>query len=145
MRNSLNAQVFAFRHPDFLVMSATHATAHLALLDQAMWDKYQPANIPPCGKFERNTFVIGQKGRLGRRQGRGDPMARSRLTTTRFPALRRRGAVFHGLSTSSPVADVSTNRLTPFLVGVGLGVLGWIAFAVARKPLGITTALSRVG
>jgi hypothetical protein len=40
---------------------------------------------------------------------------------------------------------VSTNRLTPFLVGVGLGVLGWIAFAVARKPLGITTALSRVG
>jgi hypothetical protein len=36
MRNSLNAQVFAFRHPDFLVMSATHATAHLAQLDQAM-------------------------------------------------------------------------------------------------------------
>ena len=41
MRNTLNAQVWSYRHPDFLAVSATHGTAHLALFDQAMWDKYQ--------------------------------------------------------------------------------------------------------
>jgi uncharacterized protein len=33
---------------------------------------------------------------------------------------------------------------TPYLVGAGLGILSWIAFAVAKDPLGVTTALSRV-
>lgn len=53
----------------------------------------------------------------------------------------------------SAIADVQTagiavtgrSRLTPYMVGAGLGVLSWIAFAVARDPLGITTALSRIG
>jgi uncharacterized protein len=31
---------------------------------------------------------------------------------------------------------------SPYLVGVGLGVLSGIAFAVATDPLGVTTALS---
>ena len=35
--------------------------------------------------------------------------------------------------------------LTPYLIGAALGVLSWIAFAVAREPLGVTTALSRAG
>ena len=34
MRNSLNAQVFSFGHRDFLTVSATHGSAHLALFDQ---------------------------------------------------------------------------------------------------------------
>ena len=34
MRNALNTQIWSFRHPDFLAVSATHATAHLALYDQ---------------------------------------------------------------------------------------------------------------
>jgi len=34
---------------------------------------------------------------------------------------------------------------SPYLVGVGMGVLSWFAFGVAHDPLGITTALSRVG
>lgn len=41
--------------------------------------------------------------------------------------------------------SAAAQRLTPYLVGVGLGVLSWIAFALARDPLGITTALARVG
>jgi hypothetical protein len=45
MRNSMNAQVWSFRHPDFLCVSATHGSAHLALYDQATWDKYQLAKI----------------------------------------------------------------------------------------------------
>ena len=43
--------------------------------------------------------------------------------------------------------SVATRRIdfSPYLVGVGLGVLSWIAFAIAKDPLGVTTALSRVG
>src|ERR1700676_42055 len=33
MRNSLNTQVFSFRHPDFLEVSATHGSAQLALYE----------------------------------------------------------------------------------------------------------------
>ena len=67
MRNSLNTQVFSFRHPDFLEVSATHGSAQLALYDQAMWDKYQLATMagPP---FKTNTLTI--------------------------PALQQRGVVF---------------------------------------------------
>ncbi len=42
-------------------------------------------------------------------------------------------------------AVARADRLRPYLVGVGLGVLSWIAFAVAHDPLGVTTALSRAG
>jgi hypothetical protein len=38
MRNQLNAQIWSFHHPDFLAVSATHGTAHLALFDQSMWE-----------------------------------------------------------------------------------------------------------
>jgi uncharacterized membrane protein YedE/YeeE len=34
--------------------------------------------------------------------------------------------------------------LSPYLVGAGVGVLSWVAFAVAREPIGVTTPLSRV-
>ncbi len=42
---------------------------------------------------------------------------------------------------------VASHRIdaSPYLAGVGLGVLSWAAFAVAKDPLGVTTALSRVG
>jgi uncharacterized membrane protein YedE/YeeE len=33
-------------------------------------------------------------------------------------------------------------RWNPYLVGAGIGVLSWIAFAVANQPLGISTAIS---
>lgn len=33
---------------------------------------------------------------------------------------------------------------TPYVVGVGLGVLSWAVFAVVNSPLGITTALSQL-
>jgi hypothetical protein len=41
IRNGFNSQIWAFKHPDFLAVSATHGTANLALYDQTMWDKYQ--------------------------------------------------------------------------------------------------------
>ena len=41
MRNSLNAQIWSFKHPDFPAVSAPHGSAHLALYDDTIWDKYQ--------------------------------------------------------------------------------------------------------
>ena len=61
MRNSLNTQVWSFRHPDFLAVSATHGTAGLALFGPAMWEKYQLAKLTG-GKFQSNTLVSEQKG-----------------------------------------------------------------------------------
>lgn len=40
MRNAMNAQIWSFRHPNFLAVSATHGTAHLALYDDFIWRTY---------------------------------------------------------------------------------------------------------
>ncbi|MBU6439529.1 MAG: transcriptional initiation protein Tat [Betaproteobacteria bacterium] len=45
MRNALNAQVWSWGHPDFLAVSATHGTAHLALYDEHVWAKYKLAAL----------------------------------------------------------------------------------------------------
>ncbi|HVC62178.1 MAG TPA: transcriptional initiation protein Tat [Acetobacteraceae bacterium] len=58
MRNSMNAQIWSFRHPDFLCVSATHGSAQLALYDQAMSDKYSFAKLPPVGKSQNNSFLL---------------------------------------------------------------------------------------
>jgi hypothetical protein len=56
MRNTVNAQVWSFRQPDFLCVSGTHGSAHLALYDQATWDKYQLAKIAGANTGS-NTFI----------------------------------------------------------------------------------------
>jgi hypothetical protein len=56
MRNSMNAQIWSFKEPNFLCVSATHGAAHLALFDQAMWDKYQLAKLAG-GNITGNTFI----------------------------------------------------------------------------------------
>ena len=56
MRNSLNAQIWSYKNADFLCVSGTHGTAHLALYDQAMWDKYQLASLAG-DKFKTNTLI----------------------------------------------------------------------------------------
>src|SRR5258708_20010791 len=60
MRNTLNTEIWSFKHPDFLAVSVTHGTAHLALYDQAMWDKYQLTRLAG-EKFKTNTLIIEQK------------------------------------------------------------------------------------
>jgi hypothetical protein len=45
MRNALNAQVWAFRNADFLVVAECHGTAQLALYDEPTWDKYHRREI----------------------------------------------------------------------------------------------------
>lgn len=56
MRNAMNAQIWSFRHPDFLTVSATHGSAHLALYDDYIWEKYNFATQTK-GKQKTNTFV----------------------------------------------------------------------------------------
>jgi hypothetical protein len=61
MRNTLNGQIYAFNQPDFLCVSGTHGLAHLALYEQAAWDKYQLAKIAG-GNITSNTFIIVPAG-----------------------------------------------------------------------------------
>jgi hypothetical protein len=93
MRNSLNGQVFAFKHPNFLIVSATHGTAHLALLDQAMWDKYRLAQLAGGG-MTANSMILppAKTGDVHDHESPESPF--SGENGANLPALMRRGAVF---------------------------------------------------
>jgi hypothetical protein len=93
MRNAMNTQIWSFRHPDFIVVSATHGSAHLALFEPAMWDKYQFAKLAG-GKVQTNTFLsqpiagAADPGRYEDVDGAYSPYGATIAT------LQRRGAVF---------------------------------------------------
>jgi hypothetical protein len=93
MRNALNTQVWSFRHPDFLVVSATHGTALLALLGQAMWEKYQLSKLTG-GKFQSNTLIAEQKGAPADPKDYENPEGTFSPHDNSIPALQRRGVVF---------------------------------------------------
>ena len=90
MRNSLNAQVFAFRHPDFLEVSATHGSAQLALYDQAMWDKYQLATMAGHD-FKTNTLIDAKEVPTAAHE---DPKSAFGPAGNAIPTLQQRGVVF---------------------------------------------------
>jgi intracellular sulfur oxidation DsrE/DsrF family protein len=92
MRNSINAQIFSFRHKDFLAVSATHGTAHLALLDQAMWDKYELATLAGA-KFKINTLMVPKPASIDFAQSE-DPKSVFGPDGDTIPALQERGVVF---------------------------------------------------
>jgi hypothetical protein len=93
MRNSLNTQVWSFRHPDFFVVSATHGTAHLALFVPAMWEKYRLAKLTG-GKFQSNTLVAEQKGAAADPNDYENPEGVFSPDDNSIPALQQRGMVF---------------------------------------------------
>jgi hypothetical protein len=82
MRNSLNTQVWSFKHPDFLTVSVTHGTALLALYDQTMWDKYQLTRLAG-EKFKNNTLIIEQKAAAADPADYEDPAGVSRIVRYR--------------------------------------------------------------
>ena len=92
MRNSLNAQVFSFRHPDFLAVSATHGSAHFALYDQAMWDKYQLATMAGPD-FKTNTLIVAKDGD-GDASAHESPKSLFGAAGNTIPTLQKRGIVF---------------------------------------------------
>jgi hypothetical protein len=93
MRNALNAQVWSFRHPDFLAVSATHGTAHLALFQPTIWEKYQLAKLTD-GKFQSNTLIAEQKGAPVDPKDYENPEGAYSSQDNSIPALQRRGVVF---------------------------------------------------
>jgi hypothetical protein len=92
MRNSLNVQVFSFRNPDFLEVSATHGSAQLALYDDEMWNKYQLAGIAG-GSFKTNT-LIEVKDVPSEMAAHEDPNSVFGPAGNTIPTLQRRGVVF---------------------------------------------------
>lgn len=93
MRNNLNAQIYSFKHPDFLVVSATHGPAHLAVYDQAMWDKYQLSKLAGPN-FATNTFIVDKPASSLDPKNYQDPEGAYSPRNNSIPALQRRGAVF---------------------------------------------------
>ena len=93
MRNSLNAQVWSFKHPDFLAVSATHGSAHLALFDQAMWDKYQLTKLAG-DKFKSNTLIEEKKAASADAKDYEDEKGVFSPDDNSIPMLMRRGVVF---------------------------------------------------
>jgi intracellular sulfur oxidation DsrE/DsrF family protein len=93
MRNSLNTQIWSFKHPDFITVSVTHGTALLALCDQAMWDKYQLTRLAG-EKFKTNTLIVEQKAEAADPADHEDPAGAFSSANNSIPALMRRGVVF---------------------------------------------------
>jgi len=92
MRNNLNTQVYSFKHPDFLIVSATHASAHLALYDEAIWEKYQLSKLAGAA-FATNTLIVERTGSSDSKNYQ-DPEGAFSPRNNSIPALQRRGAVF---------------------------------------------------
>src|SRR5271154_1267510 len=93
MRNSLNAQILSFKHADFLAVSLTHGSAHLALYDQAMWDKYQLTALAG-EKFNTNTLIVEKNAASGDPKNYEDPKGVFSPADNSIPTLMRRGVVF---------------------------------------------------
>jgi hypothetical protein len=118
MRNALNSQVWAFKHPDFLVVAACHSTAQLALYDQSMWDKYQLTRLAGA-KFTTNTLLESLPAEASDPANFEDPAGAFSPADNSIPALMRRGVVF--LSCHNAIweqaeallkADVNPDRLS---------------------------------
>jgi hypothetical protein len=93
MRNALNTQIWSFKHPDFLAVSSTHGTAHLALYDQAMWDKYQLSRLAG-EKFKTNSLIVEQKAADTDPASYEDSAGPFSAMDNSIPALMLRGVVF---------------------------------------------------
>jgi intracellular sulfur oxidation DsrE/DsrF family protein len=93
MRNSLNAQIWSFKHPDFLAVSLTHGSAHLALYDEAAWDKYELTKLAG-DKFKTNTLISEKKAATANPKNYEDPKGVFSPDDNSIPMLMRRGVVF---------------------------------------------------
>jgi intracellular sulfur oxidation DsrE/DsrF family protein len=92
MRNSLNTQIFSFGHTDFLAVSATHGTAHLALFDQSVWDRYE-LSILTGTRFTANTLIVPKVAPAGFAESENPKSLFGRAGNT-IAALQERGVVF---------------------------------------------------
>jgi hypothetical protein len=94
MRNSMNAQIWSFGHPDFLAISATHGSAHLALYDDYIWAKYLTAFTG--GKYRSNIWVATPLAGHADPANYENPHGAFSPADNSITVLQRRGAVFCG-------------------------------------------------
>lgn len=92
MRNSVDTQVFSFGHKDFLAVSATHGTAHLALFKETMWDKYKLTALAGT-QFRTNTLSLSREAAT-EFVDLEDPESVFGPVGDTIPALQGRGVVF---------------------------------------------------
>ncbi len=104
MRNSLNAQIWSYKNPDFLCVSGTHGSAHLALYDQAMWDKYQLGGMAG-DKFKTNTLIEQPKLASSDAADFENPEGVFSSADNAIPTLTRRGVVF--LACHNAIAELA--------------------------------------
>ncbi len=94
MRNTLNAEVWAFGRPNFLIAAAPHGPAGFLLLTNVAWKKYDIAALTN-GAFARNTVL---KDPRYTRADVEDPENTTGLYSAAggdfIPVLQKRGAVF---------------------------------------------------
>ena len=93
MRNALNAQIWSFRHPDFLAVAVVHGSANLALYDQAMWDKYGIAKLAG-DKISKNTLISEGTAASADPKNYEDETGAFSPHDNSIPALIRRGVAF---------------------------------------------------
>jgi hypothetical protein len=91
MRNSLNAQIWSFKHPNFLAVATVHGSANYALYDQATWDKYGISKL--AGMPTNKLIVETAAGSADPKNIEDEAGAFSPMDNT-IPALMRRGVVF---------------------------------------------------
>jgi len=94
MRNAMNSQVYSFKHPNFLCVSATHGTAQFALYDTAIWQKYQIGSKLLGGKPDHNGFVDLSEAASRDATVYQDAKGAFSPAGNSVAQLQRRGAVF---------------------------------------------------
>lgn len=93
MRNSVNVQVWAFKHPEFLAVSVTHGTANIALYDQPTWDKYKLGELTG-GKLKTNTMIVPKSAQSSNPADYENSAGAFSPEDNSIPALMARGVVF---------------------------------------------------
>ncbi len=93
MRNAMNTQIWSFDHPNFLCASATHGSAHLALYDAFIWDKYKLGKLTK-GKASTDEFVKEPAAAHANPRDYEDTEGVYSPHDNSIPVLQRRGAVF---------------------------------------------------
>jgi len=94
MRNAVNTQTWCWNHPDFLAISATHGSAHLALYDDYVWQKYLAAFTG--GKYKANSWIKAPPAGHADPANYEDPNGAFSPAANSIAVLQRRGVVFCG-------------------------------------------------
>ncbi|MGC8528483.1 transcriptional initiation protein Tat [Acidiphilium sp.] len=92
MRNAMNAQIWSWKHPNFIAVSATHGSAHLALYDNYIWKKYLSSFTG--GKFSSNIWIEEPSAASSPASSFNDPKGVFSPHDNSIVVLQRRGAVF---------------------------------------------------